>query len=520
MPYRDDWDWFRWLLGATSVSSYFVPHNEHVIPLARLLLQGQYRLEGSNGYTMLAVSLASLAGVVLLTLREIGRRWPADAVTRRWVSGVSLAFLCFAWQLQSMVFPAAVLFPLVELFALASVTCLLNAGELAGGRRGRWLGLSALCAVAAMLTTTNGLPVPIVLALVAGGRRMGWRVVAGFMALAVAAVGLYVAFVLSGPHAAGGRLSDMPSTWVIAAFFLAFHASLVAQVTASGGVVLGAVLFLLGLYVVATALWHRDRPRVEYFAVGILLFTMASAALGAPARGSLGIVQVAQSRYASFVQPYWMALFLVAVSRSAPERLRRFAAPALIASVSALGAQAVIGAVWVAKADNVATAGLALRSGGGDDEWLMTLYPSAATPREVAAALVADGDRTLGGPLPQLPPDLVAGLTACVATARVTPVPAGSGLRLHASVLGTHTEGVILDRAGHTVGLARRAPVADTPNPSPMDVARAVGRTLRAPTPEQPPWIGFAAVGAGAPYTLLVLDMGAAPVCGVHATGP
>ena len=196
LPYRDDWDWLHWLLGPTPLSAYFVPHNEHLIPLARLLLQLQYALEGSNGYTMLAVSLASLGVVAVLTLTEIGRRWPAEAVTRRWVSGLALTLLCFAWQLQSLVFPAAVLFPLVEMFAVASLTCLLNAGDASGRERRRWLLLTLLCVAGAMLTTTNGLPVPVMLAIVAASRRMPWRVVAFLLLLGAVSIALYVRLVL------------------------------------------------------------------------------------------------------------------------------------------------------------------------------------------------------------------------------------------------------------------------------------------------------------------------------------
>lgn len=518
-PYRDDWAWFLWLLGPTPLWSYFHPHNEHVIPLARLLLQVQYMLEGSNGYTLLGVSLACLGVVVFLTLAEIRRRWPADVVARRWASGIALTLLCFAWQLQSLVFPAAVLFPLVEMFAVASVTALLNAGEATGSRRTRWLAVTALGAVGAMLSTTNGLPVPVMLALVAAGRRMAWPVVAGFLLMAGVAGGLYVVFVLLRP-AADAPLGPMPSAWMAGAFFLAFYSSVVAQVSAAGGVVAGTILFACGLYAVHTTLRRPDRPRLEYFAAGVLLFTMATAALAAPTRVSFGIVQVAQSRYASFVQPFWAALFLVGASRLVPRRARALAVPALAASVAALGAQAIIGTVWVAKADNVGTAGLALRAGGGDEEWLLTLYPSTPVLREVYAALVADGDRSLGGPLPAISPEVVARAGTCDAHTTLVPVPSGSGLRLHAEVGDGGDHGVILDHAGQTVGLARPAPLANTPNPSPMDVARAVARAARTPSPARPDWIGFGSAGQGGPYLLVILDRDGTPLCRVSATHP
>ena len=521
LPYRDDWDWLRWLLGPTPPSAYFVPHNEHLIPVARLLLQLQYALEGSNGYTMLGVSLASLGVVTVLTLAEIRRRWSADGVTRRWASGLALTLLCFAWQLQSLVFPAAVQAPLVEMFAVASLTCLLNAAETSGRRRRRWLFLTLLCVAGAMLTATNGLPVPVMLAMVAAGRRMPRRLVAALLLVGAASIALYVRFVLLLPHmGAGGALDAMAPAWLVAAFFLAFYSSLLAQVSNAGGVIVGTLLFVTGLHVVYTTLTRRDRPRLEYWAAGVLLFTMASAALAAPARASLGIVQVAQSRYASFVLPFWAALCLVGVSRLAPHRLRAVAVLALAASSAAVGLQIVIGAVWIAKAEHVATAGLALASGGGDDEWLATLHPSAEVTREVFAALIADGDRSLGPPMPQLSPDVVARAAACDATARVVPVPVGSGMRLHANVAAERGRGVILDRTGRSVGLAMTAPVVATPNPSPIELAHALARAARAPAPAQPQWIGFAANGAGMPYVLVLLGTDGVPICRVTVTGP
>jgi hypothetical protein len=519
LPYRDDWDWCRWLLGAKSFSSYLVPHNEHVIPLARLLLQLQYAIEGSNGYTMLVAALASLGLVAALTLIEIRRRWADDPAMARWASGVALVVLCFAWQLQSVVFPAAVLFPLVQMFTAAAIVSLLNADTLIGRARVTWLGLAAAATLAAMLTTTNGLTVPIVLAMIAAGRRMGGRVVGGFALLAVIAAALYGWFVLLPRLSAGPPAEPLASLPVVAAFFLAFYSSLVAQASSVAAVAVGAVLFAAGLYFVVTTLRRGDRPRLEYFATGLLLFTMASAALTAPARASFGIVQVAQSRYASFAQPYWAALFLLAISRLAPHQARALAGPALVASVAALAAQAVIGAIWIAKAENVATAGLALRSGAGDEEWLLTLYPSADTPRAVAAALIADGDRSIGGPLPQLASKIADGTRACDGTARVSSVPAGTGIRLRADIASGGDRGLLLDVTGHTVGLARPAPIADMPNPSPTEVARAVARaarTRRAPGG----WIGFATLGAGGPFALLVLDRGGAPLCRVIAIGP
>ena len=59
VPYRDDWAMLLWLMADPGPAAYFIPHNEHVIPLTRLIFAAQYHLEGSSGYTI-AVSVAKM----------------------------------------------------------------------------------------------------------------------------------------------------------------------------------------------------------------------------------------------------------------------------------------------------------------------------------------------------------------------------------------------------------------------------------------------------------------------------
>jgi hypothetical protein len=58
VPYRDDWDWLNAMLTTPmSLRSLFMPHNEHVIPLARIIHSWQYRLEGGEGWTMFVIAV-------------------------------------------------------------------------------------------------------------------------------------------------------------------------------------------------------------------------------------------------------------------------------------------------------------------------------------------------------------------------------------------------------------------------------------------------------------------------------
>ncbi len=513
VPYRDDWAMLLWLMADPGPAAYFIPHNEHVIPLTRLIFAAQYHLEGSSGYTIVAIALASLVVTAGLTLREIGRRWPDDVVMRRSVGGVALVILFFAWQLQSMVFPTAVVFPVAQMFAVVALVCLLDATEPGGRHRATWLAAAALASVLAALTVTHGLAVPIMLAIVAFARRAGLGVVVAFLSLAVAGVAAYLYALLAGPVPAGLALEGAGSPGQVLVFFLAFYSSLIAQLSTTAGVVIGSLLFAVGMAVVLLTIFKgTGRARIEHFAAGVLLFGMAGAALAAPTRVEFGIAQVAQSRYASFVLPYWTALVLAGASAVGSRQWQRAAPAALAASIAALAAQGGIGAVWLAKADNVATAGLAIRAGVRDDEWTRTLYPEPALVYDLSARLRERGDQWLESPL--LDSTLATnGMPACDGAMAVTPVPEGSGLRLHGATATSASSGVVFDRAGRAVGLARPAPIASAPNPSPMDVARSVRRAIVPAAPGGTAWIGFATAGDGGPYVVQLVDADGSARC-------
>src|SRR6185436_4323645 len=113
IPYRDDWDWLGWLLTRpVTLRTLFEPHNEHLIPLPRLLVVLQYWLVGSRTHLIFVVALAAQLVVGWIFWREIQRRWPADKTTTAFVFGTAAVCLFFSHQLQSIVFMAAVLFPL------------------------------------------------------------------------------------------------------------------------------------------------------------------------------------------------------------------------------------------------------------------------------------------------------------------------------------------------------------------------------------------------------------------------
>ncbi|MEO7273263.1 MAG: hypothetical protein ABIX28_25065, partial [Vicinamibacterales bacterium] len=120
VPYRDDWDWLVWVLQRPlTLRRFFEPHNEHVVVLERVLLVVQYSLEGVGSHVIFAAGLLAQLGTGWITLRQIRVRW-ADSSPFCYVTGVTAAILFFSFQLQSFVFMAATLFPLVQFFATAA----------------------------------------------------------------------------------------------------------------------------------------------------------------------------------------------------------------------------------------------------------------------------------------------------------------------------------------------------------------------------------------------------------------
>ena len=109
VPYRDDWDWIAWRLdGPITLRRLLIPHNEHLIPLPRLILAAQFSLEKSRNDLMFAACLGALLGTSALVLNEARKHpWPSNA-DRLIAIGAGLALLLFNWQLQSVVFVTSI----------------------------------------------------------------------------------------------------------------------------------------------------------------------------------------------------------------------------------------------------------------------------------------------------------------------------------------------------------------------------------------------------------------------------
>ncbi len=519
VPYHDDWDWLVWLTaGPVTLARLFEPHNEHLIPLARLLFWLQYDLEGTTQYLLFGVALVTQFGLGALVIAEIRRRWPADADHRRTAAGLALVCLFFAWQLQSLVFAAAVLFPLVQFLATLAVAAALSASEPGRSRRA-WLVVTFGASLAAMHTTTNGLVVPIVLSLVAYARRESLAVRTAHVSMVVLGTATYIALVIvPGEGATLGTGGPLRTIATMVGFFFAFFAPFVTYLSDAAGEAAGVVLVGAGLALTGRVLARRTAlTRADHFAAGLMLFALGTAALAAIGRARFGVEQATQSRYATFSLAYAAALVVGGLSwstRSAWHRRvdRTVRVVALPAAALLLAAHAVTIAIWIAKADNVAAAGLAVTAGVHDDAWLTTLHPETDRIDAASRRLEAAGDLSLVSP--EIGRQLIVPPAIVTCGGSLTLRATGpAALRLEGTTPSPAPRGLIVDGTGAVVGLARPAPLVATPAPSRSEVVRAVIARWRRSDASAHRWLGFARAGGMTPYAFVAVDASGRPVC-------
>jgi hypothetical protein len=540
VPYRDDWDWMlATLTGPGGLAGLLQPHNEHVIPLARLLMSAQLATGGLTGHLVQYVALGCQLAVIWLFWREVARRWPGQPAWRWAVGGLVLVCLSLTQQLQSVVFAAAILFPLVQFWTTLAVVAWLNADEArsAGSdRAGVWWWGSVVCVAAAAASTTSGIVTPALLGLLAWLRGGRAREVVGWGVVTVALAAAYIGSVGPGAPTGGSGVVEPwspPSATALVAYALAVLSAGATYANAAVAILLGVIVLAVSTGALLTALRRRpDLERVELFAVAQIVFGLACTLMVTPGRAQFGLLQGAQSRYATFVLCVWAAVAIFVASRAsrgtaadnAPARPLQWVVIAL--SLLLVIPNTYMGVLWWAKADNLNAAHLALRSGVPDPVWLKTLHPLPVVIDRTLQAMTSRG-------MPVVDAAMHTGVSAlpaaeCQGTGRLVRQSRSGGLVFEGRWSTSLTQGLLIDASGAVVGFAGPAPWVREPAPSPTQVHAAVMRELRgSSSPDNTqPWIGFAQPGTGGPYRFAGSDDAGTPDCvaslpvtsAVHAT--
>ncbi len=518
IAYRDDWDWL-WPAVSQPFSwrDLITLHNEHLVPMARLVARAD-AIRGEPSVALLAsVALAAHAVMLALVTREVWRGWPSGSRLRPVAAGAAVACLSFTWQLQSVVFGAAVLFPLVQVGLVAAIVATLEATDAPGAPAGRrWWGAAALAgSCVAVASTTTGLLVPWGAAALAWRRRAAAWIIAGHVVIGLGAAAVYLVQTRVSP-APDAPVWHPPGFIEMAGFVAASFSLAAGFVHPLAGVGLGLLVLGAGAVWTWRALRASDPPtRVQWLAISLAVFGLLSAVAAAPGRAEYGLAQSVQSRYASYALGTLTGVLLLGLARAERLPARRHA---LVAGLVTAGLlvwlvpQIYLGLVWRAKADLVRVAGLTIATGVPAPEWRLVLHPDPARIDRVMARLSR----------PQAPwPEMgrrvgvMAGVASCGGEARLERFTTRGEFALIATA-GAGRRAIVSDRDGVVVGLAHAMPWSATPEAAPADVARQVVLRLRdwsAPVA----WRGFAQPGAGGPYHVAVLDARGTPACTLSA---
>ncbi|MBX6315691.1 MAG: hypothetical protein IRY99_22665, partial [Isosphaeraceae bacterium] len=257
VPYWDDWGVLPVMAGARPVTLAWLwaQHNDHRIPLAKLVFVALYRLSGGDlraGMYLNVLAMGGLAGALLWAVRRLRGRWTyTDAVFPLALLHGGHAFN-FLWSWQISYFIQVVLLGLVLVVIVLGVPRPMLGGSLLAG-----LGL--VC-----LPVSYGLPLVPFLVL--------WLGYAGWLHWRSSRPGRRpIALVLWGAMAAGLLL--------VGAYFIGFHrrADLPPPDHLGGAVRTGLMFLVNGYGSIANApypLWQPSVAMLGLFLSGLGVFVV------------------------------------------------------------------------------------------------------------------------------------------------------------------------------------------------------------------------------------------------------
>jgi len=389
-PYSDMLNWleryFRLQADGDWAAYLLAPHNEHRLVWTLLVLAGDIRLFGGQGWLFVAVGLGALVVTAGLLAREAGRAGgpelaPAMAVLAGMTTLMSANALDAAVHLNTTYVHALV----------CAVAAILLAETSAGPRRTRArLAAAIACACAAGLGNSVGLAVWPALALGAV-RRRDWM---GATAVLLAGAVFTLALVRLPPalHPVDPVAWDLRQAPGAGLVFLNYLALPELKAAPGFGWLFGLIALGLSL---AGLVWADGRARrSDRVAQQLILFTLATALMAAIGRTGLAAPQEAPARYAVLLVPAHVGLLMLAAPRLAQLRP---AQPALverilIAAAVALLVQEVVMGVFAARTSEITRGAVAeFRAGGWTPRLAALVCPDRAYAQAILARAKAAG---------------------------------------------------------------------------------------------------------------------------------
>jgi hypothetical protein len=354
----------------------WAPHVQHRLVWIRLLTAFDVEALRGTGYPFIVfATLCQLLAAGLLC-GEL-RRGPAPPEIRRAVACLVLLLVLTSVSAVDCSIPIVGIYPQALAFALLGLVLFDGAGE---GTRlaSRWRRIAALAAAAAAgFGNAVGLVIwPILL-------WSAWRGRAGFgWAAAIAVIGgVYIAFYVHGlpvrRYAFDGSHPLKVLDYLLTYLGLPWTRSAALAVP---GRALGALLLVAGLVaIVQRGLLAVPGGRLERIAVGLILFSLASATLAALGRVDADPQVKVPVRYAVLVAPLhvgllWLALPWLARQWRLPRRRALIEGGMLAAALLLLAQQVAAGEAAAAKTRSMTAAINRFLTGQRDPEMTSVVY--------------------------------------------------------------------------------------------------------------------------------------------------
>jgi hypothetical protein len=318
LPLWDEWALFDHLAThpGWSWAWLWAQHNEHRILVPKLFFLADVHLfHGTQVFLLASIFATQLLQVTLLSysLWKLGRMRGAA-----WRTGTGLIAYCIlcptqqenltsGFQLQ-FVLPAA-------MATLAVLSFLLFSREPEERARPELLWLASAAATIATWSLANGMllwPLLLLAALLLASTRSTWLLLLLFSA---ANIGLYL-YHYRRPSPTSGVLPSFHDLGHFLRFVaIYFGSTFVRHSSGRIALIAGAAGLCAGLIVVVRLLLQRGTRSLLALELSLLmLLCIATAAITASGRLSLGLEQATASRYQTFALLYWCSLGLVALS--------------------------------------------------------------------------------------------------------------------------------------------------------------------------------------------------------------
>jgi hypothetical protein len=355
--------------GEPVLAELWRPHGGHRLVFPRLLYLAEYRLAGGGNRLLLACALAfqALLAATLLAAAWRARRRLGDAALAGF-AGASAALLFSATGIENLGRGWNVHWPLAQLaVALALAALATLPGALARGRRAAAaLRFGACCAaaLAASLSMVNGLLAWPACAVAALALRLPAR---WLVALTGLGAGCALAYAVGYDLREGAGSEALSQPLAIPRWFLACLGAPLAR-GETAALAWGAGVLLAACVLVYDALVRRDAGSLAALLLGLLVFSLGSLFWVAAGRAALSPGSWWGGRYRSLTDLAWLCVFGLALLRAARSGqaaagLAALFAPAAFVAAALLPAQLPAAAAFVADAETIRRAHLAVVAG-------------------------------------------------------------------------------------------------------------------------------------------------------------